>query len=265
MGWYDYISDLASSLTIQPAEAEQQTNAGPADTSGEQSSSKDTRAGGVGSAQHDRGATTRGGVSTSSPASGSDEESASEAEANKQDAKSGEAGGDGHAPGSGEGYSLQGKDLKKEQGVKDDEDEEEEGGADEEEEEEEEDEEEEDEPVCPKDKLEEDCMKTQQCAPLKHHYDECAERVTQQQEEHGKAEEDCVEELCRAQALQAAAVDCPRTHQHRPETKVASLPAFSPDERKSSWFGGSAEPVSMPGGNFHHRSSDLACTAVSDI
>lgn len=37
-------------------------------------------------------------------------------------------------------------------------------------------------------------MKSQQCAPLKHHYDECAERVTQQQEENGKADEDCVEE-----------------------------------------------------------------------
>jgi hypothetical protein len=29
---------------------------------------------------------------------------------------------------------------------------------------------------------------------LKHHYDECAERVKHQQEQHGKAEEDCVEE-----------------------------------------------------------------------
>lgn len=37
-------------------------------------------------------------------------------------------------------------------------------------------------------------MKTRECAPLKHHYDECAERVTKQQEENGKAEEDCVEE-----------------------------------------------------------------------
>ena len=37
-------------------------------------------------------------------------------------------------------------------------------------------------------------MKSQQCAPLKHHYDECAERVMKQQEETGKAEEDCVEE-----------------------------------------------------------------------
>lgn len=39
-----------------------------------------------------------------------------------------------------------------------------------------------------------DCMKTQQCAPLKHHYDECAERVQHQQETNGKADEDCVEE-----------------------------------------------------------------------
>lgn len=37
-------------------------------------------------------------------------------------------------------------------------------------------------------------MKTQECAPLKHHYEECAERVQQQVEEHGKAQEDCVEE-----------------------------------------------------------------------
>jgi len=39
-----------------------------------------------------------------------------------------------------------------------------------------------------------ECMKSQQCAPLKHHYDECAERVMHQQEENGKADEDCVEE-----------------------------------------------------------------------
>ena len=39
-----------------------------------------------------------------------------------------------------------------------------------------------------------ECLKTAQCAPLKHHYDECAERVQKQEEEGGKAEEDCVEE-----------------------------------------------------------------------
>lgn len=39
-----------------------------------------------------------------------------------------------------------------------------------------------------------ECEKTAACAPLKHHYDECAERVTRQHEENGKADEDCVEE-----------------------------------------------------------------------
>lgn len=37
-------------------------------------------------------------------------------------------------------------------------------------------------------------MKTAQCAPLKHHYEECAERVKHQEEQHGKPSEDCVEE-----------------------------------------------------------------------
>lgn len=46
-----------------------------------------------------------------------------------------------------------------------------------------------------------ECMKSQQCAPLKHHYDECAERVQQQQEENGKADEDCVEE-CKLRILE---------------------------------------------------------------
>jgi len=39
-----------------------------------------------------------------------------------------------------------------------------------------------------------DCTKSKDCAPLKHHYEHCVERVTSQQEEHGKAHEDCVEE-----------------------------------------------------------------------
>ncbi|KAK4624285.1 Cytochrome b-c1 complex subunit 6, mitochondrial [Fulvia fulva] len=67
-----------------------------------------------------------------------------------------------------------------------------EGGDDEEEEEEEE--EEEDEPEDPKPIIEENCLKTKECAPLKHHYDACAERVKHQEETHGKANEDCVEE-----------------------------------------------------------------------
>ena len=39
-----------------------------------------------------------------------------------------------------------------------------------------------------------ECAKSSECAPYKHHYDHCVERVTKQQEENGKAEEDCVEE-----------------------------------------------------------------------
>ncbi|KAF7192439.1 Cytochrome b-c1 complex subunit 6, mitochondrial [Pseudocercospora fuligena] len=40
-----------------------------------------------------------------------------------------------------------------------------------------------------------ECLKSAQCAPLKHHYDECAERVKHQEEQYGKASEDCVEEF----------------------------------------------------------------------
>jgi ubiquinol-cytochrome c reductase subunit 6 len=40
-----------------------------------------------------------------------------------------------------------------------------------------------------------ECAKSKECAPHKHHYDHCVERVTKQQEENdGKADEDCVEE-----------------------------------------------------------------------
>ncbi|KAL8748654.1 MAG: hypothetical protein Q9199_008122 [Rusavskia elegans] len=40
------------------------------------------------------------------------------------------------------------------------------------------------------------CAKSSQCAPLKHHYDACAERVTKQQEDedYKGPKEDCVEE-----------------------------------------------------------------------
>ncbi|ROW03299.1 hypothetical protein VSDG_01338 [Cytospora chrysosperma] len=63
-----------------------------------------------------------------------------------------------------------------------------------EEEEEEEEEEEDEEPKDPKDELEEACKESKQCAPAKHHYDECVERVTSQQD-NGGAKEDCVEEF----------------------------------------------------------------------
>ncbi|EPE10677.1 ubiquionol cytochrome c reductase hinge protein [Ophiostoma piceae UAMH 11346] len=57
------------------------------------------------------------------------------------------------------------------------------------EEEEEEEEEEEDEIVDPKDVLEEECRNSKECAPAKHHFEECVERV-----ENG-SKEDCVEEF----------------------------------------------------------------------
>lgn len=39
-----------------------------------------------------------------------------------------------------------------------------------------------------------ECANSSECAPAKHHYDHCVERVTKQQEENGKADENCVEE-----------------------------------------------------------------------
>ncbi|KAK2676215.1 Ubiquinol-cytochrome C reductase hinge domain superfamily [Fusarium oxysporum f. sp. vasinfectum] len=46
----------------------------------------------------------------------------------------------------------------------------------------------------PQETLEEECKNSPQCAPAKHHFDECVERV-QQQESEGGAKEDCVEEF----------------------------------------------------------------------
>ncbi|EWZ42495.1 hypothetical protein FOCG_02454 [Fusarium oxysporum f. sp. radicis-lycopersici 26381] len=66
--------------------------------------------------------------------------------------------------------------------------------AEEEEEDEDEDEDDEEELVDPKETLEEECKNSPQCAPAKHHFDECVERV-QQQESEGGAKEDCVEEF----------------------------------------------------------------------
>ncbi|THW49196.1 Non-heme 11 kDa protein of cytochrome bc1 complex [Aureobasidium pullulans] len=192
MGIFDYVSDLYSSLSIQSCEAEIQDDMKYA--SGDFNSDKDQQ-NGMGTAEQTRGATTRGGVSLSTPAAGTDEESDSEAEANKQDAKKPEPSNEkGHTPGEGGAASGQvGADNAGPHGgpvgKQDDDDEEEE-----EEEEDEEEEEEEDEPEDPKPKIEEECAKSSECAPYKHHYDHCVERVTKQQEENGKADEDCVEE-----------------------------------------------------------------------
>ncbi|EGO54678.1 hypothetical protein NEUTE1DRAFT_96196 [Neurospora tetrasperma FGSC 2508] len=59
-------------------------------------------------------------------------------------------------------------------------------------EEEEEEEEDEDEIVDPKETLEEECRNSKECAPAKHHYDECAARVTGAGADNN---EDCVEEF----------------------------------------------------------------------
>lgn len=45
-----------------------------------------------------------------------------------------------------------------------------------------------------------ECKESKQCAPAKHHYDECVERVTSQ-EADGGAKEDCVEE-CKSQFVE---------------------------------------------------------------
>ncbi|KAF0315603.1 hypothetical protein GQ607_017145 [Colletotrichum asianum] len=65
----------------------------------------------------------------------------------------------------------------------------------EEDEEEEEEEEDDDEVVDPKDTIEEACKESKACAPAKHHYDECVERVTAAADSEDGAQEDCVEEF----------------------------------------------------------------------
>ncbi|KAK7737278.1 Cytochrome b-c1 complex subunit 6, mitochondrial [Diaporthe eres] len=103
------------------------------------------------------------------------------------------------------------KDESKEESSSEDKSEDAEEEPEAEEEEEEEEEEEDDEPKDPKEELEEgerwmptpdiarqiaddQCKESKQCAPAKHHYDECVERVTSQ-EADGGAKEDCVEEF----------------------------------------------------------------------
>ncbi|KAI0966123.1 ubiquinol-cytochrome C reductase hinge protein-domain-containing protein [Xylaria arbuscula] len=63
------------------------------------------------------------------------------------------------------------------------------------EEEGEEEEEEEEELEDPKDKFEEECRNSKQCAPAKHHFDECVERVTNASDDDEGEKEDCVEEF----------------------------------------------------------------------
>ncbi|KAK0709683.1 ubiquinol-cytochrome C reductase hinge protein-domain-containing protein [Lasiosphaeria miniovina] len=61
-------------------------------------------------------------------------------------------------------------------------------------EEDDEEEEDEEEIVDPKEKFEEECRESKQCAPAKHHFDECVDRVTNASSSDGP-KEDCVEEF----------------------------------------------------------------------
>ncbi|KAL1965061.1 hypothetical protein VTN77DRAFT_6121 [Rasamsonia byssochlamydoides] len=81
------------------------------------------------------------------------------------------------------------------------------GDSEEPEQEEEEEQPEEEEAEDPKPKLEEECINSAQCAPVKHHFDECVERVTRQQEDpdYKGPKEDCVEEFFH---LQHCATQC---------------------------------------------------------
>ncbi|GAD97083.1 hypothetical protein TERG_07249 [Paecilomyces variotii No. 5] len=82
--------------------------------------------------------------------------------------------------------------------------EEEDGG---EEEEEEEEEAEEEEPEDPMPRLVQECTDSRQCASVKHHFDECVERVTRNSEDpdYNGPKEDCVEEFFH---LQHCATQC---------------------------------------------------------
>lgn len=131
MGFFDYVSDLYSSLSVQSAEAEEQQQQFPGgivDKSGEQSSGTDHTSGGIGHPEQDRGAAVKGGASTSTPALGGQDESDEEAEVNAQDKKTGSGSGEkGHTPGEGgEGSGQLGKDYVPQKAGEDDEEEEEE-------------------------------------------------------------------------------------------------------------------------------------------
>lgn len=105
MGWFDYVSDVYSSFSIQGASADIQNSMEKA--SGDFNDGKDQTA--LGTAQQTRGASVRGGVSTNVPHSGTDEESESEKEVNEQDVKSSSPSEPGHVPGSDEAKTAAGQ------------------------------------------------------------------------------------------------------------------------------------------------------------
>ncbi len=52
-----------------------------------------------------------------------------------------------------------------------------------------------------------ECKQSKQCSAPKHHFDDCVERV-QQQESEGEAKEDCVEECTLSDAIRFATQTC---------------------------------------------------------
>lgn len=68
-----------------------------------------------------------------------------------------------------------------------------------------------------------ECKNSKECAPAKHHFDECVERVTAAQD-NGGTTEDCVEE-CESFSLST-----------RPLLKLFSIVLFDPFElQRSGW------------------------------
>lgn len=62
---------------------------------------------------------------------------------------------------------------------------------------------------CLTDSFHLECAHSAQCAPFKHHFDECVERVTRQEEDEDfkGPKEDCVEECKSARDVVAARAD----------------------------------------------------------
>ncbi len=215
MGLYDFFSDLYAAVSVQDAHAEA--------PSGDMNDSRNQGTGKSTTAQQSGEASLRGGASTKTPASGTDEQSSEEAEVNAADAgrQRERDGGEeppaqGHKPGTGGEASGQRGGFDREKARQAEPEDDEEKGEDEEPEETaeaEEEEEEEEEPEDPKVKLEAgkmvliarppphastnllvECANSKQCISYKDHYDHCVERVTSQIDNEGKAKEDCVEE-----------------------------------------------------------------------
>lgn len=96
-------------------------------------------------------------------------------------------------------------------------------------------------------------MRSQQCAPLKHHYEECSERVQHQQSTTGKAHEDCVEECKLAHAaslhletgLLTQPYSLPPDALRQPVRRAEAVQAATVDDKDVS-PGSSSTPAGLP-------------------